>query len=314
MSKAITLWRQSVLAATKPRIVKQLADRHVLRAAIEFCEKTRLWEEKIAVEILDDINAYQLSSSNGRILTVDHANIGSRKIYPTSENNLDEAITRGDRYDGYHGYDVGVEWRRSRAMTAMRYYVDKDRIIYLVPQPTSGSDAFASLTDLTFDATGKTITSGATDLEDEGFEANQILIATGSGNNDRVFTIASVDAEEITVIETVVDEGTADATAALSVNGLIVWAEMAPTRVDNTNNATEKVALAATTLENFIYSDHYETIRSGALARIFKIPDEKYSSIPKGEYHEKKFIQGCKGAAKLKKKGYAARTSMDFSA
>jgi len=317
MAQAITLWREAVQALSKGRVTNALADREVLKTAIDFCERTLLWEEKLdAIEVKAYIDGYALSSSNGRIISIDHASIGTRKIFPTSESNLDAFEKEGNVYDP-DIYDVGAQWRRSQATDATRYYVkhegDEQRKIYLVPEPTADSDAYASCTDLTYSASAKTITSAAlTDFEDEGFEAGQILVITGSTSNDRVYSIASVADNVITTTESLVDEGSGDASAVLSVDGLIVWANMAPNRVDP--GRTEPATLAAVTFEDWLYHDHFDALRDGAIARLARYTDEQYHDVALAEYHDALYKSAWMKAAKYKKKGYAARVSRDIAA
>jgi len=316
MSQAITHWREAVQSLSKARVTDALSDREVLNTVIDFCERTLLWEIRLnAIEVKSYIDGYALSSSSGRIISIDHAMIGTRKIYPTSESNLDAFEKEGNVYDP-DIYDVGAQWRRSQATDATRYYVkhegDDQRKIYLVPEPTADSDAYASCTDLTYSASGKTITSAATDFEDAGFESGQILVVTGSTSNDRVYSISDVDGVEITVTESLVDEGTADATGVLSVDGLHVWANMSPSRVDV--GRLEPSNLKVVTFEDWIYNDHFDTIRDGAIARLARYRDEKYHDVALAEYHESLYKRGWMDAARKKKKGYAARVSRDISA
>jgi hypothetical protein len=65
--------------------------------------------------------------------------------------------------------------------------------------------------DLTFDASGKTITSAAYDFEANGWEVGEWLLVTASASNDLAFEIASISGSVITVHNAVVDEtGTTD--------------------------------------------------------------------------------------------------------
>jgi len=71
--------------------------------------------------------------------------------------------------------------------------------------------------DLTFAAVGKTITTaGGADFTNV-FSVGDTFTITGSTSNDGMYTVAAVTATVITVNETLVDEGTADAEAFFTV-------------------------------------------------------------------------------------------------
>ena len=136
------------------------------------------------IELVAYTSEYALTSANGDIVGITHAEIDNTPILPISERILDEK-------------DSG--WRDKTAVTPTHYLMDHDRTIRLVYMPNEDSTAHFTLSDLTFDATSNTIASTAGGFTTNGLTSGHTVTVSGTTSNDRNFKITSATDVLLTV-------------------------------------------------------------------------------------------------------------------
>lgn len=286
MSKAISLWQAEVLPDF-PKCPTPTIDAAVLKVIRDFCEHSKIWTEQLTmIPLVAYTSEYALTSSNGDIVEITHAEIDNDTISPTSESDLDRT-------------EIG--WRDVTASLPERYFMDQDRSIRLVYTPNEASDAYFTYTDLTFAATGNTITTAAGTFVTEGLLAGQTVTVSGSTSNNRNFIISSVTETVITVEGGVTDEGTADATGVFCVKGLGVWVALKP-------------SLTATTVENFIYNDFMDTISDGARAKLFAMVNQPWGNPQYATFYKARYEAFRDKAARTARNGLARPVSRGIGA
>ena len=227
------------------------------------------------IELVAYTSEYALTSANGDIVGITHAEIDNTPILPISERILDEK-------------DSG--WRDKTAVTPTHYLMDHDRTIRLVYMPNEDSTAHFTLSDLTFDATSNTIASTAGGFTTNGLTSGHTVTVSGTTSNDRNFKITSATDVLLTVEGGVTDEGTADASATFTVKGLSVWVALKPT-------------LDATTIEDFIYEDYLEVIADGARGMLFGMAGQQWANGELATYYTKRYQAYRNRAANRKRLG-----------
>lgn len=275
MATNITEWREEILPDV-PKCPAFTIDTAVLRVLRDFCEHTKIWTERlIAIQVVAYTCNYPVSSSNGDIVGIDHVKIGTYKLDPITEDELDAKVH---------------DWRNATASLPQRYFMDHDRSLRLVYTPNESSDVYSAFTDLTFSASGKTISSAAGGFTAAGLLAGQTIDISGSSLNNREVKAVSVTDKIITVEGGLADEGSGDASATLAVNGLHVWVAIQPT-------------LTATTIEDFIYQDYLEVIADGARAKLFSMVNQPWANGEYANYFGQRYKAYRNKAANKKRTG-----------
>lgn len=275
MATNISSWRSRILRNVSKCPVS-IIDETVLDILRDFCEHTKIWTEQLPViELVAYTSEYALTSANGDIVGITHAEIDNTPILPISERILDEK-------------DSG--WRDKTAVTPTHYLMDHDRTIRLVYMPNEDSTAHFTLSDLTFDATSNTIASTAGGFTTNGLTSGHTVTVSGTTSNDRNFKITSATDVLLTVEGGVTDEGTADASATFTVKGLSVWVALKPT-------------LDATTIEDFIYEDYLEVIADGARGMLFGMAGQTWANGELATYYTKRYQAYRNRAANRKRLG-----------
>ena len=275
MATNISSWRPRILRNVSKCPVS-IIDETVLDILRDFCEHTKIWTEQLPViELVAYTSEYALTSANGDIVGITHAEIDNTPILPISERILDEK-------------DSG--WRDKTAVTPTHYLMDHDRTIRLVYMPNEDSTAHFTLSDLTFDATSNTIASTAGGFTTNGLTSGHTVTVSGTTSNDRNFKITSATDVLLTVEGGVTDEGTADASATFTVKGLSVWVALKPT-------------LDATTIEDFIYEDYLEVIADGARGMLFGMAGQQWANGELATYYTKRYQAYRNRAANRKRLG-----------
>jgi len=286
MATDISDWRTELLARC-PGAVTTDADAAVLRVLRDFCEQTRIWKKQaVPIQILAYVSEYSLTYTDADVVNAEEVYIGKTKLKPYSE------------YEAHHNHHDN--WRVSAYDVQTSEYFNYDRVtgkLVLIYAPNEASDAYKSCTDLTFSATGKTILSASIDFGDEGFAAGDVLVVVGSTSNDRIYTISSVSTttntnDTITVLEGLTDEGTADASAVLAVDGLHAWVSLAPDR-------------AATTCEEFLWDIYKETIEDGATADLLMQPAKSWRNFELGALYADSYRRDRTKAFRKARHGFA---------
>ena len=274
MAKNITEWRPRVLRnVNAPTFI---IDEVVLDTLRDFCERAKVWTKRLAaIQIVAYTPSYAISSASGDIVEIDHARIGTWDIKPIAESWLNANVS---------------DWQNATASRPERYLMGYDREIRLVYTPNESSDVYAAFTDLTFDASENTIKSAGGGFTAAGLTSGQTIDISGTDDNDREVKATSVTDTVITVEGGLTDEGTADASATLAVNGLHVWAVLKP-------------LITATTVEDFLYNDFLEDIANGARYRLFEMPGTKWANGEYAGYYKAKYEQAVNKAANRKLKG-----------
>jgi len=274
MAKNITEWRPRVLRnVNAPTFI---IDEVVLDTLRDFCERAKVWTKRLtAIQIVAYTPSYAISSASGDIVEIDHARIGTWDIKPIAESWLNANVS---------------DWQNATASRPERYLMGYDREIRLVYTPNESSDVYAAFTDLTFDASENTIESAGGGFTAAGLTSGQTIDISGTDDNDREVKATSVTDTVITVEGGLTDEGTADASATLAVNGLHVWAVLKP-------------LITATTVEDFLYDDFLEDIANGARYRLFEMPGTKWANGEYAGYYKAKYEQAVNKAANRKLKG-----------
>ncbi|HQI02812.1 MAG TPA: hypothetical protein PLA18_16175 [Deltaproteobacteria bacterium] len=274
MAKNITEWRPRVLRnVNAPTFI---IDEVVLDTLRDFCERAKVWTKRLtAIQIVAYTPSYAISSASGDIVEIDHARIGTWDIKPIAESWLNANVS---------------DWQNATASRPERYLMGYDREIRLVYTPNESSDVYAAFTDLTFDASENTIESAGGGFTAAGLTSGQTIDISGTDDNDREVKATSVTDTVITVEGGLTDEGTADASATLAVNGLHVWAVLKP-------------LITATTVEDFLYNDFLEDIANGARYRLFEMPGTKWANGEYAGYYKAKYEQAVNKAANRKLKG-----------
>lgn len=274
MAKNITEWRPRVLRnVNAPTFI---IDEVVLDTLRDFCERAKVWTKRLtAIQIIAYTPSYAISSASGDIVEIDHARIGTWDIKPIAESWLNANVS---------------DWQNATASRPERYLMGYDREIRLVYTPNESSDVYAAFTDLTFDASENTIESAGGGFTAAGLTSGQTIDISGTDDNDREVKATSVTDTVITVEGGLTDEGTADASATLAVNGLHVWAVLKP-------------LITATTVEDFLYNDFLEDIANGARYRLFEMPGTKWANGEYAGYYKAKYEQAVNKAANRKLKG-----------
>lgn len=274
MAKNISEWRPRVLRNVPAPAF--LIDEVVLDTIRDFCERAKVWTERLtAIQIVAYAPSYAISSASGDIVEIDHARIGTWDIKPIAESWLNANVS---------------DWQNATASRPERYLMGYDREIRLVYTPNESSDVYAAFTDLTFDASENTIESAGGGFTAAGLTSGQTIDISGTDDNDREVKATSVTDTVITVEGGLTDEGTADASATLAVNGLHVWAVLKP-------------LITATTVEDFLYNDFLEDIANGARYRLFEMPGTKWANGEYAAYYKAKYEQAVNKAANRKLKG-----------
>lgn len=275
MATNISSWRPRILRNVS-KCPASIIDETVLDILRDFCEHTKIWTEQLPViELVAYTSEYALTSANGDIAGITHAEIDNTPILPISERILDEK-------------DSG--WRDKTAVTPTHYLMDHDRTIRLVYMPNEDSTAHFTLSDLTFDATSNTIASTAGGFTTNGLTSGHTVTVSGTTSNDRNFKITSATDVLLTVEGGVTDEGTADASATFTVKGLSVWVALKPT-------------LDATTIEDFIYEDYLEVIADGARGMLFGMAGQPWANGELATYYTKRYQAYRNRAANRKRLG-----------
>lgn len=275
MATNISSWRPRILRNVS-KCPASIIDETVLDILRDFCEHTKIWTEQLPViELVAYTSEYALTSANGDIVGITHAEIDNTPILPISERILDEK-------------DSG--WRDKTAVTPTHYLMDHDRTIRLVYMPNEDSTAHFTLSDLTFDATSNTIASTAGGFTTNGLTSGHTVTVSGTTSNDRNFKITSATDVLLTVEGGVTDEGTADASATFTVKGLSVWVALKPT-------------LDATTIEDFIYEDYLEVIADGARGMLFGMAGQTWANGELATYYTKRYQAYRNRAANRKRLG-----------
>lgn len=281
MATNISSWRPRILRNVS-KCPASIIDETVLDILRDFCEHTKIWTEQLPViELVAYTSEYALTSANGDIVGITHAEIDNTPILPISERILDEK-------------DSG--WRDKTAVTPTHYLMDHDRTIRLVYMPNEDSTAHFTLSDLTFDATSNTIASTAGGFTTNGLTSGHTVTVSGTTSNDRNFKITSATDVLLTVEGGVTDEGTADASATFTVKGLSVWVALKPT-------------LDATTIEDFIYEDYLEVIADGARGMLFGMAGQQWANGELATYYTKRYQAYRNRAANRKRLGLTNATS-----
>ena len=281
MATNISSWRSRILRNVSKCPVS-IIDETVLDILRDFCEHTKIWTEQLTViELVAYTSEYALTSANGDIVGITHAEIDNAAILPISERILDEK-------------DSG--WRDKTAVTPTHYLMDHDRTIRLVYMPNEDSTAHFTLSDLTFDATANTIASTAGGFTTNGLTSGHTVTVSGTTSNDRNFKITSATDVLLTVEGGVTDEGTADASATFTVKGLAVWVALKPT-------------LDATTVEDFIYEDYLEVIADGARGMLFGMAGQPWANGELATYYTRRYQAYRNRAANRKRLGLTGATS-----
>jgi hypothetical protein len=281
MATNISSWRPRILRNVS-KCPASIIDETVLDILRDFCEHTKIWTEKLPViELVAYTSEYALTSANGDIVGITHAEIDNTPILPISERILDEK-------------DSG--WRDKTAVTPTHYLMDHDRTIRLVYMPNEDSTAHFTLSDLTFDATTNTIASTAGGFTTNGLTSGHTVTVSGTTSNDRNFKITSATDVLLTVEGGVTDEGTADASATFTVKGLSVWVALKPT-------------LDATTIEDFIYEDYLEVIADGARGMLFGMAGQPWANGELATYYTKRYRAYRNRAANRKRLGLTKAAS-----
>lgn len=281
MATNISSWRSRILRNVSKCPVS-IIDETVLDILRDFCEHTKIWTEQLPViELVAYTSEYALTSANGDIVGITHAEIDNTPILPISERILDEK-------------DSG--WRDKTAVTPTHYLMDHDRTIRLVYMPNEDSTAHFTLSDLTFDATTNTIASTAGGFTTNGLTSGHTVTVSGTTSNDRNFKITSATDVLLTVEGGVTDEGTADASATFTVKGLSVWVALKPT-------------LDATTIEDFIYEDYLEVIADGARGMLFGMAGQQWANGELATYYTKRYQAYRNRAANRKRLGLTGAAS-----
>jgi hypothetical protein len=281
MATNISSWRPRVLRNVS-KCPASIIDETVLDILRDFCEHTKIWTEQLPViELVAYTSEYALTSANGDIVGITHAEIDNTPILPISERILDEK-------------DSG--WRDKTAVTPTHYLMDHDRTIRLVYMPNEDSTAHFTLSDLTFDATANTIASTAGGFTTNGLTSGHTVTVSGTTSNDRNFKIMAATDVLLTVEGGVTDEGTADASATFTVKGLAVWVALKPT-------------LDATTVEDFIYEDYLEVIADGARGALFGMAGQPWANGELATYYTRRYQAYRNRAANRKRLGLTGATS-----
>lgn len=281
MATNISSWRPRILRNVS-KCPASIIDETVLDILRDFCEHTKIWTEQLPViELVAYTSEYALTSANGDIAGITHAEIDNTPILPISERILDEK-------------DSG--WRDKTAVTPTHYLMDHDRTIRLVYMPNEDSTAHFTLSDLTFDATSNTIASTAGGFTTNGLTSGHTVTVSGTTSNDRNFKITSATDVLLTVEGGVTDEGTADASATFTVKGLSVWVALKPT-------------LDATTIEDFIYEDYLEVIADGARGMLFGMAGQPWANGELATYYTKRYQAYRNRAANRKRLGLTKAAS-----
>jgi len=281
MATNISSWRPRILRNVS-KCPASIIDETVLDILRDFCEHTKIWTEQLPViELVAYTSEYALTSANGDIVGITHAEIDNTPILPISERILDEK-------------DSG--WRDKTAVTPTHYLMDHDRTIRLVYMPNEDSTAHFTLSDLTFDATSNTIASTAGGFTTNGLTSGHTVTVSGTTSNDRNFKITSATDVLLTVEGGVTDEGTADASATFTVKGLSVWVALKPT-------------LDATTVEDFIYEDYLEVIADGARGALFGMAGQTWANGELATYYTRRYQAYRNRAANRKRLGLTGATS-----
>jgi len=281
MATNISSWRPRILRNVS-KCPASIIDETVLDILRDFCEHTKIWTEQLPViELVAYTSEYALTSANGDIVGITHAEIDNTPILPISERILDEK-------------DSG--WRDKTAVTPTHYLMDHDRTIRLVYMPNEDSTAHFTLSDLTFDATANTIASMAGGFTTNGLTPGHTVTVSGTTSNDRNFKITSATDVLLTVEGGVTDEGTADASATFTVKGLAVWVALKPT-------------LDATTVEDFIYEDYLEVIADGARGALFGMAGQTWANGELATYYTRRYQAYRNRAANRKRLGLTGATS-----
>lgn len=281
MATNISSWRPRILRNVS-KCPASIIDETVLDILRDFCEHTKIWTEQLPViELVAYTSEYALTSANGDIVGITHAEIDNTPILPISERILDEK-------------DSG--WRDKTAVTPTHYLMDHDRTIRLVYMPNEDSTAHFTLSDLTFDATANTIASTAGGFTTNGLTSGHTVTVSGTTSNDRNFKITSATDVLLTVEGGVTDEGTADASATFTVKGLAVWVALKPT-------------LDATTVEDFIYEDYLEVIADGARGALFGMAGQTWANGELATYYTRRYQAYGNRAANRKRLGLTGATS-----
>ncbi len=281
MATNISSWRPRILRNVS-KCPASIIDETVLDILRDFCEHTKIWTEQLPViELVAYTSEYALTSANGDIAGITHAEIDNTPILPISERILDEK-------------DSG--WRDKTAVTPTHYLMDHDRTIRLVYMPNEDSTAHFTLSDLTFDATANTIASTAGGFTTNGLTSGHTVTVSGTTSNDRNFKITSATDVLLTVEGGVTDEGTADASATFTVKGLSVWVALKP-------------GLDATTIEDFIYEDYLEVIADGARGMLFGMAGQPWANGELATYYTKRYQAYRNRAANRKRLGLTKAAS-----
>ena len=281
MATNISSWRPRILRNVS-KCPASIIDETVLDILRDFCEHTKIWTEQLPViELVAYTSEYALTSANGDIVGITHAEIDNTPILPISERILDEK-------------DSG--WRDKTAVTPTHYLMDHDRTIRLVYMPNEDSTAHFTLSDLTFDATANTIASTAGGFTTNGLTSGHTVTVSGTTSNDRNFKITSATDVLLTVEGGVTDEGAADASATFTVKGLAVWVALKPT-------------LDATTVEDFIYEDYLEVIADGARGALFGMAGQTWANGELATYYTRRYQAYRNRAANRKRLGLTGVTS-----
>lgn len=291
MSSAISLWTNEVRKDV-PGCPGFTIEDAVLRTLREFCAYTHCWVKQLEPIALV---AYQNSYAIGTVLCdpvrITHIEVDGNTLAPVTEKDLD---------------DTETDWRNTTASVPTRYLMGNDLYIRPVYTPNKPSDAYFTLTDLTFTAPD-TITSTAGGFVTGGLSSGQTVTVNGTTAtagatlNNRDFVIESVTETTLTVEGGVASEGSGATTAVFGVGVLNVWAAFQPART-------------ATTVEDFLYNDYLEVIADGAKGLLFGLMAKPWTNGELAQYFTGLYKKGRSVAWHEKRYGLTTATSRGVSA
>lgn len=135
MATNITDWVKKI-APYVPFCPDPVIEEYIIDILRDFCHFTRIWDdnELTAINIEDEVHTYTLSSSDGDIVSVDHAQVDDVPIRPVSLDELNKPQIHGRIWQSTY-------WRQLEAPRATMYIVgmtDNIRLIYTPSEDITG--------------------------------------------------------------------------------------------------------------------------------------------------------------------------------